>query len=89
MGVNGEGVYLYSATRMQDILHHMQLMRPRAMVVDSIQTVYLDDISSSAGSVVQAGPLCSATCAAAFQSPAACTAAQPSRWGNMWLACAK
>ena len=28
-------------------------MRPRAVVIDSIQTVYLDDVSGSAGSVSQ------------------------------------
>ena len=54
MGVNGDGVWLYSATRMQDILFYMEELMPRALVVDSIQTVYLDNLPSSAGSVVQA-----------------------------------
>ena len=34
----------------------MEDLRPRALVVDSIQTVYLDNLPSSAGSVVQVGP---------------------------------
>jgi predicted ATP-dependent serine protease len=30
-------------------------VQPSAVVVDSIQTVYLDEVSSSAGSVTQVG----------------------------------
>jgi len=47
-------VFLYSATRLEDILREVVAMRPRAVVVDSIQTVYLDDVAGSAGSVSQA-----------------------------------
>jgi DNA repair protein RadA/Sms len=54
MGVgNNPNVYLYSATRLELILEAVLRLRPRALVVDSIQTVYLDDLPSSAGSVVQ------------------------------------
>jgi DNA repair protein RadA/Sms len=55
MGLAGAGgVFLYSATRLEDILREVVAMRPRAVVVDSIQTVYLDDVAGSAGSVSQA-----------------------------------
>jgi len=54
MGVGSNAnVYLYSATRLDTILDVVVRLRPRALVVDSIQTVYLDDLPSSAGSVVQ------------------------------------
>lgn len=54
MGVgNNPNVYLYSATRLELVLEAVLRLRPRALVVDSIQTVYLDDLPSSAGSVVQ------------------------------------
>jgi DNA repair protein RadA/Sms len=47
-------VFLLSATRLDAVLDAVVRLRPRALVVDSIQTVYLDDLPSSAGSVVQA-----------------------------------
>eukprot|EP00884_Botryococcus_braunii_P007732 jgi/Botrbrau1/16960/Bobra.49_2s0023.1 len=48
-----EAIYLFNATRVDDILREIIRMRPRAVVVDSIQTVYLDDVAGSAGSVTQ------------------------------------
>ena len=54
MGVGkNPNVYLYSATRLELILEAVLRLQPRALIVDSIQTVYLDDLPSSAGSVVQ------------------------------------
>lgn len=54
MGLGGnENVYLYSATRLDTILDAILMLKPCALVVDSIQTVYLDDLPSSSGSVVQ------------------------------------
>ncbi len=44
---------LLSATSMHQILQHAATMRPHALVVDSIQTVYLSDVNGSAGSVQQ------------------------------------
>ena len=46
-------LYLYSATRLADILQEIVAMQPRAVIIDSIQTVYLDDVNGSAGSVSQ------------------------------------
>ena len=55
MGLAGaRRLYLQSATRLSEILAEVVAMRPRAVVIDSIQTVYLDDVSGSAGSVSQA-----------------------------------
>ena len=55
MGLAGaRHLYLYSATRLTEILAEIMAMRPRAVVIDSIQTVYLDDVNGSAGSVSQA-----------------------------------
>lgn len=54
MGIgNNQDVYLFSATRLEMILEAVLRLRPKALIVDSIQTVYLDDLPSSAGSVVQ------------------------------------
>ena len=47
------GVMLAAATRVEDILASVATLRPAALVVDSIQTVYLDGAAGSAGSVAQ------------------------------------
>lgn len=44
---------LLSATSMDSILQQAATLRPRAMVVDSIQTVFLGGVGGSAGSVQQ------------------------------------
>lgn len=48
-----ESLFLYSSTRLDVILDAVLQLNPAALIVDSIQTVYLDDLPSSAGSVVQ------------------------------------
>ena len=54
MGLRGaKHLFLYSATRLVDVLQEIVAMQPRAVIVDSIQTVYLDDVTGSAGSVSQ------------------------------------
>ena len=37
----------------QDILKKVHLLSPRALVIDSIQTVYLNDVNGSAGGLTQ------------------------------------
>lgn len=39
----------------QDILEKIQVLSPRALVVDSIQTVYLKGVVGSAGNIQQVG----------------------------------
>lgn len=46
-------VLLLAATRVEEILRHVVELDPVAVVVDSIQTVYLDGAPGSAGSVTQ------------------------------------
>ena len=53
MKVNQEGVMVYSATRLEAILSAVVRERPAALVVDSIQTVFLEDATGSPGSVSQ------------------------------------
>lgn len=48
-----EQLYLVTETNLAAILEHVAEIKPTLLVVDSIQTVYLPDISSSAGSVSQ------------------------------------
>ncbi|OWM76524.1 hypothetical protein CDL15_Pgr005488 [Punica granatum] len=48
-------LYLYSSTDIEDILEKIQALSPRALIVDSIQTVYLQGVMGSAGGLSQIG----------------------------------
>ncbi|XP_027335489.1 uncharacterized protein LOC113849645 isoform X2 [Abrus precatorius] len=46
-------IYLYSSNDIEDILKKVQILSPGALVVDSIQTVYLKGIMGSPGGIMQ------------------------------------
>ena len=48
-----ESLYLVTETNLETILEHVHTVHPFILIVDSIQPVYLPDMSSSAGSVGQ------------------------------------
>ena len=47
------GLFLVTETNMDVILEHIQSVQPRLLVIDSIQTVYRPEMTSSAGSISQ------------------------------------
>lgn len=53
LGIKGDGLSLYSETNLDDIVQAVQDNTPDIMIVDSIQTIYNGDSSSSPGSVAQ------------------------------------
>ena len=53
LGLTGAGLYVVTETNVEVIIGHIEQLRPRLVVVDSIQTVYLDELDSAAGSVSQ------------------------------------
>ncbi|KAL5576896.1 hypothetical protein UlMin_018595 [Ulmus minor] len=53
MTIETDEVFLYSSTDIEDILKKVHLLSPRALVIDSIQTVYLNDVNGSAGGLTQ------------------------------------
>jgi DNA repair protein RadA/Sms len=53
LGISGEGLYLLSETNLDDIISHLDKLKPCLAVVDSIQSVYLPEIESSSGSITQ------------------------------------
>ncbi|MFN8534468.1 MAG: DNA repair protein RadA [Dehalococcoidia bacterium] len=53
LGVHEADLFLLSETALDDALAAMETLQPRAVVVDSIQTMYLDTLDSAAGSVSQ------------------------------------
>ena len=53
LGIATDQLYLLTETNLNLILEHIQELGPKAVVVDSIQTVYLDELESTAGSISQ------------------------------------
>lgn len=63
--IPGENLYILTETNMTAIVEHTQQMSPQYVVVDSIQTMYMDELQSAPGSVSQVRE-----CAARFQEVA-------------------
>lgn len=53
MRLQSQALYVLGETNLDSILQQIDALRPKLVIVDSIQTVYLEDISSAAGSVSQ------------------------------------
>lgn len=53
LGVNADKLFVLSETDLDRILAAAEKMNPGLLIVDSIQTVYADEITSAAGSVSQ------------------------------------
>jgi DNA repair protein RadA/Sms len=53
LGLDADDLYLYSETSLDTVLQQIRELRPGLVIVDSIQTVYLEELSSAAGSVSQ------------------------------------
>jgi len=53
LGIQTDDLYLLAETDLDTIVQHADRLAPAALVIDSIQTMYLTDLTSSAGSVSQ------------------------------------
>jgi DNA repair protein RadA/Sms len=53
LGAVSEGVYLLCETNLEEILHQIDQLKPQAIVLDSVQTIYLPAIESAPGSISQ------------------------------------
>jgi DNA repair protein RadA/Sms len=53
LGIRSEALYLLSEINLEQILEHIERMKPRLAIVDSIQSVYTERLESAAGSVSQ------------------------------------
>jgi len=53
LGVGEAELYLLTETNLNDVLHSIDTMRPKLAIIDSIQTMYLDELTSSPGTVTQ------------------------------------
>jgi DNA repair protein RadA/Sms len=53
LNINGEGLLFLSEADIAIIIEHLEEISPKLVVIDSIQTMYLEDISGMPGSVSQ------------------------------------
>ncbi len=53
LGIRGDQVLVLPETNLEEILSAAEAASPRLLIVDSIQTMYLEDVTSAAGSVAQ------------------------------------
>jgi DNA repair protein RadA/Sms len=53
LGLNPQGLYLLAETRLERIFEEIHRLAPRAIIIDSIQTVFSETIESAPGSVSQ------------------------------------
>ncbi|KAK9054731.1 hypothetical protein SSX86_025810 [Deinandra increscens subsp. villosa] len=53
MDISTDELFLYSSTDIEDILGKAQVLSPRALIIDSIQTVHLVGVTGSAGGIYQ------------------------------------
>ncbi|MBI3733821.1 MAG: DNA repair protein RadA [Chloroflexi bacterium] len=53
LGIQSANLYLLSETNLEAVLQESQELKPKALVVDSIQTVLLEELASAAGSISQ------------------------------------
>lgn len=53
LGVDAPELFVLAETRLEAVEGHLAAIRPRVLVVDSIQTVYLGELESAPGSVSQ------------------------------------
>lgn len=51
--VRGEGLYLLGETNLENMMDAVHTMQPDVLIVDSIQTMYNNDVSSAPGSISQ------------------------------------
>ncbi|MEN2769139.1 DNA repair protein RadA [Ornithinibacillus xuwenensis] len=53
LGVNSDLLYVLSETNLLNIANHIEQLNPSLVVIDSIQTIYREEVSSAPGSVSQ------------------------------------
>lgn len=53
LNVNSNNLYVYSQTNLEAVINQIDTIKPEVLVIDSIQSIYTANITSSAGSVSQ------------------------------------
>ena len=58
LGVKGDSLYIYPQTNLESIREQIDKINPEVVIIDSIQAIYSQTITSSAGSVSQIRECC-------------------------------
>lgn len=58
IGINSDSLYIYPQTNLESIREQINEIKPDTIIIDSIQAIYSQTISSSAGSVSQIRECC-------------------------------
>ncbi len=53
LGIKGDNIYLMTETDVESVLSQCESVKPQVMIIDSIQTLISDSVSSAAGSITQ------------------------------------
>ncbi len=53
LNISGSGLFIYPETNMENVMARLESTEPRLVIVDSIQTVYMEDINGAPGSISQ------------------------------------
>src|SRR5699024_6995991 len=53
LGIDADQLYVLAETNLYNILHHIDELKPEFVVVDSIQTMFKEEVTSAPGSVSQ------------------------------------
>lgn len=53
LGLKGEGLFIFNEIDITGILHYIQALSPKLVIIDSIQTVYWSELASAPGSITQ------------------------------------
>jgi DNA repair protein RadA/Sms len=53
LGVGDSDLYLLTDTNLDNLIYQIETMHPKLAIIDSIQTMYIDSVASSAGTVSQ------------------------------------
>ncbi|MCS7056589.1 MAG: DNA repair protein RadA [Thermoflexales bacterium] len=53
LGVGQSELYLLTETNLDSVIHAIETLRPKLCIVDSIQTMYVDGLQSSPGTITQ------------------------------------
>ena len=53
LNVNSNNLYVYSQTNLEAVLNQIDVLKPEILAIDSIQSIYTSNITSSSGSVSQ------------------------------------
>ncbi len=53
LGVDEDALYVLSETNLQDIANQIEQLQPQLVIIDSIQTIYREEVASAPGSVSQ------------------------------------